>query len=138
MKRNGIAKGRAMSIPGGARLGAVYSILWTLTASSLLSWLIHTQKLEEQAIGYGSMVILLSASIVGAVISYRKVKRLRVAACFSAGGIYYLILLGITAIFFGGQYTGMGVTALLVLGGSATAIFMSMEHSRGKGRKIRI
>ena len=36
--------------------------------------------------------------------------------CLAAGGGYYLCLLAITALFFGGQYQGVGVTALMVLG----------------------
>lgn len=141
MKQNSLQKGRATSIPAGALIGAMYALIWTLLTSGVLGWLIYTEKMAEENIGYGSMVILLTASVLGALVSYGKVKRQRAVACLSAGGIYLLILLAITALFFGGQYTGVGVTSVLVIGGSGVAIFVSMERGnrkRGVGRKIRI
>ena len=141
MKQNSLQKGRAASIPAGALFGAMCAMIWTLLASGILSWLVHTEKMAEQNIGYGSMVILLTASVLGATISFAKVKRQRAVACLSAGGIYLLILLAINALFFGGQYTDVGVTATLVIGGSGVAIFLGMERGkrkRGVGRKIRI
>ena len=138
MKKKPLRTGRAMTIPGGALLGAGSALLWTLITSGLLGWLIHTEKLTEDTVGYGSMLILLTASILGSSVSYRKTKRQRAISCLSAGGCYLLFLFSITAMFFGGQYTGIGVTVLLVLGGTAAAIFLGLEHAQGKGRKIRI
>ena len=141
MKGHSVRKGHAMTIPGGAVYGATFALLWTLVGSCILSWLIHTERVQEEATGYGSLIILLTASILSALLSYSIIKRQRVVACMSAGGVYLLMLMAITAMFFGGQFTGFGVTALVILGGCAVAIFLSMEHGNrktGKGRKIRI
>ena len=141
MKRNGKYSGRAMSITGGATFGAGCALLWTLAGSALLAWLIHTQKLAEERVGYGSMVILLSASVMGSLVSYGKTKRQRLVTCLSSAGIYLMMLLGMTAFFWGGQYTGIGVTALLVIAGSGASVLVSMERERRgvrKTRKIRI
>ena len=141
MKRNGLRNGRASTIPGGMLFGAMIGTVWTLTMSGLLGWLIHRQILDEKALGYGSMVILLTASVLAATVSYGKIQRQRAFVCFGAGVVYLLILVGITAFFFGGQYSGFGVTGILVLGGSAVAIFITMgwqNRKAGKGRKIRL
>lgn len=138
MNHGAMHKGRAMTIPGGALLGAVYALLWTLMASGLLGWLIQTEQLAEKSVGYGSMVILLSASMLGAGMAYRKVKHQRAIVCLSSGGIYLMLLLAVTALFFGGQYSGFGVTVFLIMGGSAATIFLGMERKRGRERKIKI
>ena len=137
MGKNGYGNGRAMSIPGGVVLGGIWGLIWTLIGSGLLGWLIHTEKLAEHTTGYGSMMILLSASILGSLISYRKTKRQRILVCLGAGGVYLLMLIGMTALFFGGQYTGFSVTALLIMGGSLASVFLTMEHENRKGRKGR-
>ena len=138
MNHGAMHKGRAMTIPGGALLGAVYALLWTLMASGLLGWLIQTEQLAEKSVGYGSMVILLSASMLGAGMAYRKVKHQRAIVCLTSGGIYLMLLLAVTALFFGGQYSGFGVTVFLIMGGSAATIFLGMERKRGRERKIKI
>ena len=138
MNHGAMHKGRAMTIPGGALLGAVYALLWTLIASGLLGWLIQTEQLAEKSVGYGSMVILLTASMLGAGMAYRKVKHQRAIVCLTSGGIYLMLLLAVTALFFGGQYSGFGVTVFLIMGGSAATIFLGMERKRGRGRKIKI
>lgn len=133
--------GRAMTLPAGSALGAAFALLWTLISSGFLAWLIHNERLPEEAIGYGSMVILLSASILGALVAYGKVKKQRMLTSACSGGIYLLMLLAITALFFGGKYSGMGVTALLILGGSGTAALLGMRQGKSRmkrGRKIRI
>lgn len=129
--------GRAMTLPGGAALGALYAFVWTLVSSGILAWLVHSQRIPETAIGYGSMVILLTASVLGAWIAYKKVKRQRAAVSAAAGGMYFIMLLALTALFFGGQYTGVGVTALLILGGSAAAALLGMGKGRSSNPKIR-
>ena len=138
MNHGAMHKGRAMTIPGGALLGAVYALLWTLMASGLLGWLIQTEQLAEKSVGYGSMVIFLTASMLGAGMAYRKVKHQRAIVCLSSGGIYQMLLLAVTALFFGGQYYGFGVTVFLIMGGSAATIFLGMERKRGRERKIKI
>ena len=45
------------------------------------------------------------------------------------------ILLAITALFFGGRYTAMGVTAGVVMAGSAAAILPGMGKGSGKRRR---
>lgn len=130
--------GTAVSMPAGIAMGCAASLLITAAGSLLVARLISDEILVDTAIGYGSMVIVLLASALGAVISTRKVKRLRLQVSLLTGASYYAALLGITALFFGGQYQGMGVTALLVLAGTGTVILLgAREKKPGKYRKGR-
>lgn len=131
--------GRAMTIPGGLALGAAVSLGITLLVSAFLAWLVDSEKLPWENIGYGIMFLLLLSSFLGAMAAYVKVKRQRLMICMMSGVLYFGILLSITALFFGGQFEAVGITAALVLGGSAAAGLLGLHGEQGGrgGRKRR-
>ena len=130
--------GRAMSMPGGLTIGAVVSLGGTLLFAAVLAKLVDMEKLAWENIGYGIVVLLLLASFSGAMTAYAKIKRQRLLVCSVSGVIYFGILLAITALFFGGQYEAVGVTAALVFGGSACAWLLGLRGGGSrKGKKIR-
>lgn len=131
--------GTAVSMPAGIAIGCVVSLLLTLAGSSLAAKLISDEILKETAIGYGSMLIVLLASALGAVTAILRVKRRYLQVCLLSGVSYYGLLLCITALFFGGQYQGMGVTAMLVLAGVGSVVLLGTKEKKTKnfrkGRK---
>lgn len=133
--------GTAVPIPVGLALGTLVSLGMTALLSAGAAWLILTGKLPEDAVGYCAMVILLASSAAGAATAISRIKRLRFQMGLASGGIYYGCLLAVTALFFGGIYDGMGVTALMVLCGSALVILLGPagENRAGcrKGKKHR-
>ena len=135
MVRNRKSNGKAVSVPAGVGIGTVTALAWTLLCAAILAKLMELEKLPETAVGYGAMVILLSASLLGALLAYGKVKSKRLQVSMLTAAAYYLSLLSMTALFFGGQYTGMGVTALLVFGGSGTAVLLGMGSGNGKKQR---
>ena len=135
MTLNQKVTGTAISVPAGIAMGCAVSLLITAVGSMLVAKLISQEVLMDTAIGYGAMIILLLASALGATVSAEKVKRLRLQVCLLTGVAYYGALLAVTARFFGGQYQGMGVTALLVLAGTGTSILLSTREK--KTRKYR-
>lgn len=133
-KRNG-----TLSMPGGLAWGGGMSLGVTLLGAGALTWLVDREILPMEKIGYGILVLLLLASNLGAVTALGKLHRRRLLVCLASGGVYFGLLLSITALFFGGQYSGVGTTALLVLAGSATAALLGPGQGRGGRRgKIRI
>ena len=76
------------------------------------------------------MGILLTSAIIGSWIAMKKAKHKRIQISLLTGTGYYLSLLAVTALFFDGQYTAMGVTALLILGGSLAAAVAEEGSSR--------
>ena len=131
--------GRAASMPAGLLTGTALSLGITLLLAALAAWLVLEEVIEETHIGYCVMVILMAASFLGALTACGRIKRQRLLVCMLSGSVYFLLLMSITALFFGGQYEAVGVTGILVFGGSMLAVLSSGSNSReGKRRKRRL
>lgn len=126
--------GRAMTLPSGLALGAAVSGIVTICVSFIGAQLIMNEVIGQEQIGYCSLITLLMGSILGAITSAGKIKRKKFMVCLISGGIYFLILLGTTALFFGGQYEGIGVTFLTVLIGSLVAVLIQNRKVEGRPR----
>lgn len=137
MVTNRKATGRAMSMGGGIALGTGLSLLVTLIGAMLVAWLIANEKLPEASVGYGSMVILLCASVTGAWLAAAKIKHRKLLVCILTGAGYYLSLLSITALLFGGQYQGMGVTGMMILCGCGIVILSGLKPPKSRLRGLR-
>lgn len=132
MVAKGKPTGLATSIPAGLAAGTIAALLWTVVGAAITAGLISGETLPESAIGYGALVILITASFLSAQISFHKIKHRRALVSLAAGGIFYLVLLSMNALFFGGQYAGMGVTALAVLAGCGTSLLLGLRQGRGR------
>ena len=116
-------------------MGAAVSLVITIGAAAIIALLIQEEIIPENAVGYGVMILLLLAATAGTATANRKIKRRKLLVTALSAAAYYAILLSITALFFGGQYHGMGVTALLVLCGSALQLFTGQQSRGGQKRK---
>lgn len=129
----------AGAIPAALAFGTLLSLVITVSGTGILAKLVGSELLEEQSTGYGIMVILILAAYAGSLMSTQKAGRQRLIVCVSTGAVYFGILLCITALFFEGEYSGVGVKCLLILCGSLlAAIPLSKGNNRGKIRKIKI
>ena len=137
MVANRKVTGRAWSVPAGIGMGVAVAMMITLTGALLTAWLIHWERIPQDAVGYCAMVILLMASAAGAYTAQWLVKRQRMVVCAVASAAYYGALLAVTALFFGGQYQGMGVTAAVVFCGCAIIILLGLKEGRGHNPKIK-
>lgn len=124
----------ASSLPVGIGIGLLVSLVITMIGAALTAYMVDKQIIPQDALGYGCVVTLLMSACCGALVSVKRVKRLRMQVCMISGACYYIMLLGITALFFGGQYEGMGITALVVLGGALAVAIAGMRG--GKTRKF--
>ena len=129
--------GQSKPMAVGLAVGCGISLVFTLLGAALIANLVLSQKMSSESIGYGAVIILLLASAIGAWLSYAMIKRRRLVVCLSFGLGYYLSLLAITALFFGGQYQGMGVTAMLILGGSGAVALMGIKGEKSLGQKAK-
>lgn len=127
MVANRKVTGTAMSMPAGLGVGLLVSGAITLIGSMVVAWLVIRETIPETSVGYGTIGILLLSSILGAWAAVKRIKRQRLIVCLLAGLCYYLLLVACTATFFGGQYSGMGVTALVILGGSGAVGLMGLK-----------
>lgn len=119
-----------MSMPAGLAIGLAASLSITLLCTALIANLILSEKMNEAALGYGAMAILLLSSGAGSLIASVLIKHRWLLVSLGAGGIYFLTLLAITALFFGGQYQGIGVTALMILAGSGTVGLLGLKQGK--------
>ncbi len=137
MKAMQVLSGRASSLPGGLAFGVCISAGITFLGTAILTWMLDREIILWEKIGYGIMITLLLASFLGALAAYGKIKRQRLAVCLMEGAIFFALLLSITALFFGGQYNGVGVTACLVAGGCGSAGLLGLRQGRGTFHKKR-
>ncbi len=137
MVTNKKVRGKAMSMPLGLAMGLGVSMGLTLALAAVMSKMVLSKSMGEDAVGYGAMVTLLLSAALGAWLAAVKIKHRRMVVCLGVGGLYYLTLLACTAMFFGGQYQGMGVTALLVLAGSGAVGLMGLKGEKGSGKRRR-
>ncbi len=131
--------GRSSSVPGGLAAGAAVSMLSTVVIAMILAKLIQSQTLAQERIGYGIMTLLFISSFLGAAVSQGRVKHRRLMVCMLSGLVYFVLLMSMTALFFGGQYSAVGVTACLVFGaaGCAGLLLAGGRGGSSKHRKIR-
>ena len=134
MSTKKMKKNTASSIPAGIGIGLLVSMVVTLAGAALTAYLIHKESIPEEGMGYGILLTLLLSAAVGAWVAAKRIQRLRMQMCMLSGFCYYLTLLAMTALFFGGQYNGMGITALVVIGGCGTVAILGVGG--GKHRKI--
>lgn len=132
MTRNYKVTGRTLSMPVGLTIGTAICILLTVLISIVISKLISIEKIEWNQVGYGVMIMLLIASIAGAKTACTIIRRRKLIICVSIGGLYWLSLLVITALFFGGQYDGMYLAGLIILCGGALVYIMEMKREGGR------
>lgn len=128
-----------MSMSGGLLVSTTVSLGITLLSSAVLALLVDREKLSWDTVGYWVMAVLLVSSFAGSATACRTIKRRKGIVSLASGAAYYAVLLGITALFFGGQYEAVGVTALLILSGSISAALISTtKRTRKKGKNRRI
>lgn len=120
-----ITTGKSFSVPGGLALGNGLSLCITVLMAILLAKLVSLEKMQWENIGYGIMLLLYISSLAGSALAASLIKHQRLVICLSAGLVYWVTLLSLTALFFGGQYSGMGVSALIILSGCGTVCLLS-------------
>ena len=136
MTTNRKATGTASSVSVGLTYGSLVFAAMVLAGCALAAKLIEKEILAWDQSGYAVLVILLLSSWTGAMVSAAKIKRRRLAVCLGSGVVHLLLLLCATALFFGGKYSGVGETALLIFCGSAIAVLTANRgNRRGKAHK---
>ena len=114
MVQNRRATGTATSMAVGLAIGAATALFILGIAATLIAWLVLGGRMPVSGIGYGVMVAHLLAVCIGGLIASKAIKHRKMFVCLIIGCVYYLCLIGCTAMFFGGRYQGMGITALII------------------------
>jgi len=131
-----INSGKAVSVPYGLGISLLMNILVTSIAILVLTALVGHKIIEWDYIGYYIMVMLLISSFLGAKAALLSIKTQPLLITGMAGILFWMYLLCITALFFGGNYSSVFETALLTIGGSITAALLRMPSKKRKSRRI--
>ena len=111
----------ASSLPAGLVIGLLSGVLASVMLTAIFAYFIAMEKLAQESIGWCAMAVLFTGSCVSAWVSAKKVQSRTAMVCALGSGIYFLTMVGITALFFGGIYDGVGVSAVLIAVGCAAA-----------------
>lgn len=129
---------KSLSMPAGIGLGVLLSFVIVLIGAGVLAYFISNESIGEDSIGAGCTVILLLSSAVGALLAAGLTKRQRLITCGITVLCNFLMLLGMTAMFFGGQYDRVGVTALAVLGGGIVSVMPAFLKGKTGRKPVKI
>jgi len=122
--------GSTRTLPVGIGIGMLISLVITVILSAIIAGMINGEHLAENLIDLGIIVIQLVSSAAGAWVAYSLVKSRRILVCLATGCGYYLLLLACTALFFGGQYQGMGMSALVILAGDLVIGLLGLKGNK--------
>ena len=128
---------KGAGIPVGVLTGVLVDVMIMLLSAFVLAWLITAEKMPLDAAGYAAAIVLFLSAFSGALAASKIVKRLRAQICLMTGGAYYLILLVMTAVFFGGQYRDCGIAAILVSGGCGSAALLGIKEKKTRKGKMK-
>ena len=128
---------KAVGIPAGIAMGVGAALAVTAAGSAASAWAILGGFVPEGRIGYFAMTILVLSAVAGSAVAAGSVQRLRAQMCLAAGAGYYLCLLAMTALFFGGRYHGVGVTGVMVFCGSVLVILLAPGSKNRAGCRRR-
>jgi len=128
------SSGRGISVPVGIAIGAAISIAVVLIGALGIAYLVIRETVPIDGAGIGAMVIITLAAALGASIANMLTKQNRLLVCGVTALVFFLILLSINAIFFDGMYTGIGLTALMVLLGAGVSLLPGMRKKSGKSK----
>lgn len=126
--------GKASTIPMGIAIGEACSLAVVVMGSIFLAKMIELEKVPWETAGYWIMGILLLASFAGTIVSCGKIRRKKLQVSLIHASVFGVILMLITLLFFGGKYEAVGVTWLLIFGGSS-ASWVLMGNQRTRKRK---
>ena len=133
------AMGESSSVMRGMAIGMCMGLLAMLGFSAICATMIAMEIVVPNAENYCTVVILLICTFIAASIAARRTNGKRLLVCMFTGVVMFLVLLSMTAMFFGGQYRGVGMTSVFVFLGSIIAGFAGLrDRKRGNSHKSKI
>ena len=133
MKGKNNSSGNVSTLVKSILLGSALSVTITVIGAALIAKLILSETVGENNMGYCVMILLFVASMAGCLTANAKIQqsKLKVTLLQSVG--YYVGLLMIGTIFFGGANQALAETALVIAGGAC--IILLATNRAGQGRR---
>jgi putative membrane protein (TIGR04086 family) len=72
-------------MPKGMIIGLSASICTTILGSCIGAWLLHSERIAEENLGYITLLILLLSSVTGGLLTIQTIKTKRLLSCLVFG-----------------------------------------------------
>lgn len=113
-----------MSIPAAVGVGTVISTIVMLIGAIVITLLISNELISDQSMDYGVLALTMLSAILGCSVSNVVAKRRLLIVSVCTAVTFLLVLISITAIFYGGQYSAIPVMAQVILGGGVSSVLI--------------
>lgn len=124
------------SVFGNAIVGAVISMVVTLALTAVGATLVVSEVVAVTRVKYYVILVLLASAMIGTAASAKKSDR-KLYIGLIAGVLYFLLLLSVTAVFFEGQYHGIGVSVITVISGCVAAVLLGFREGKRVNKRRR-
>lgn len=112
--------------------GSIIGILFLLVNAAILTTLVLNRSIPEDRIKYFVLALIVFSTFLGTWIGRKGAGESKNIVCFVTGMVIFCTLLLLTAVLFGGRYTGVGETGLLILCGCVLPIFVKPDGKKKK------
>lgn len=126
--------GRSPNLAKAGAAGVLTALVTGILGTGVLAKLVDAEIMKVENLGYGVLILHLLCVFLGARSAMGRGGHRAIAAAGITAAGYYLCLLLVNGLFFGGNYTGLGVTLVLTVLAAAGAIGIS---GKGRGRAHR-
>ncbi len=128
---------RALGLVPGIGIGVGVSAAVSVIGSMILAWLVSSENVGEEGIGWGCMVIPPVSVVLGCLMAWRCVKqrRLLVTGLTMLG---YMLVLLLAGSILGGVSGGVGSTALLIALGGGISVIPAFLSGKGGAKRVKI
>lgn len=127
--------GKMGNIPLGMVIGWLSGMVCALTLVAALSQMILSETLPESSVGVGGAVILGISAALDALVSALVAKQRWLQVCLGAGGLFYLTMLTLGLVVFGGPIQGAWIGLLTTAGASIAVGLVALKGEKGVAKK---
>lgn len=130
-------KGRAVSVPVGLGISLIITATTTISATAIIAIMISNETIKWTQVGFWIMAVLLISSFLGGKAAIYTIKTQRFLVSIMSGVLYWMFLLCITALLFGGKYGSLWESGALIIAGSITAALIHFPQPNKIGTRTR-
>ena len=132
MDKNQGSKGKRTAL-ATVIIGTAVSIGTSVMGAAIIAWVISAGKVSQNGMQAAAWIILFLSALSGSWIAAKLAEGKRLQRALASCGAYLVVLLASTALFFGGQYSGVWMGLVLTTAaGMTTAMLTSQPGKEGK------
>ena len=109
-------------------LGVVLSVMLMLMGTFVVSWLLGHERIETDKLGISALIVTEMAAVAGSAFSAIRMRKAILPVAVGTGLGFFVIQLSVTAMLFDGQYQGVLVTLLAVVGASVAVALVVLKY----------